>query len=353
LTERILQGAQAIREALDQSMDADPSVYVMGLGVPDPKGVFGTTAGLLEKYGPERVLDMPTAENGMTGVGIGSALTGLRPVMVHQRLDFAILAMEQIVNQAAKWHYMFGGQASVPMVIRMIVGRGWGQGPQHSQSLHSWFAHIPGLKVITPATPRDAKGLLISAIEDNNPVISIEHRWTHHVTGDVPEEMFRTPIGKANVLRTGSDVTIVGISHMTLEAVHAAEILEENGVSAEVVDVRTLRPLDSETIVQSVHKTGRLIVADTSWAFAGVSGEIVAIAAEQALGSLKVAPRRVAYPDVPSPTSRALTADYYPRAVDIARHALEMLDRPDEAKQLSDVSELPLDIPDPAFTGPF
>jgi pyruvate dehydrogenase E1 component beta subunit len=348
-----LQGAQAIREALDQSMAADPDVYVMGLGVPDPKGVFGTTEGLLEKYGPDRVLDMPTAENGMTGVAIGSALSGMRPVMVHQRMDFAILAMEQIVNQAAKWHYMFGSQASVPLVIRMVVGRGWGQGPQHSQSLHSWFAHIPGLKVIAPATPRDAKGLLISAIEDNNPVISVEHRWTHHITGDVPEEIFRTPIGKANVARQGSDLTIVGISHMALEAVRAAEILEEQGVSAEVVDVRTLRPLDTDSIVDSVRKTGRLIVADTSWAFAGMSGEIVALAAEQALECLKAAPRRVAYPDVPSPTSPALTAGFYPRAVDIARHALEMLDRPKDAASLKDDPELPLDIPDPAFTGPF
>src|ERR1700722_19529669 len=211
---RELKFSQSIHEATDLCLAADPSVYLMGLGVPDPKGVFGTTLNLREKYG-DRVLDMPTAENGMTGVALGSALCGMRPIMVHQRLDFALLAVEQLVNQAAKWHYMFGGQKSAPIVIRLIVGRGWGQGPQHSQSLHSWFAHIPGLKVVAPATAYDAKGLLISSIEDNNPVMFIEHRWLHGITGNVPEGMYRVPIGKSRVVRTGKDITIVGISYMT------------------------------------------------------------------------------------------------------------------------------------------
>src|ERR1700712_4498681 len=169
---------EAVNEALDQCMTADPNVYVMGLGVPDPKGIFGTTLGLQAKHGAQRVMDMPTSENGMTGVAIGSALVGMRPVMVHQRFDFALLALEQIVNQAAKWSYLFAGQR-VPITIRLIVGRGWGQGPQHSQSLHAWLAHVPGLKVAMPATPSDAKGLLVAAIEDNNPVVVIEHRWLH------------------------------------------------------------------------------------------------------------------------------------------------------------------------------
>ena len=189
---RELKFYQAINEAIDTCMAGDPSVYVMGLGTPDPKGVFGTTLGLAQKYGAERVMDIPTSENGMTGVAIGSALVGMRPIIVHQRIDFALLSIEQIVNQAAKWHYMFGGQMQVPLVIRMIIGRGWGQGPQHSQSLQAWFAHVPGLKVVMPSTPYDAKGLLISSIEDNSPVVFIEHRWLYNIAGNVPEGSYRS-----------------------------------------------------------------------------------------------------------------------------------------------------------------
>ena len=231
---RELKYFQAIHEALDLCLEKDSSVYVMGLGVPDPKGVFGTTVGLQKKFGEGRVMDMPTSENAMTGVAIGAALTGMRPVLVHQRIDFALLAMDQMVSQAAKWHYMFGGKMNVPIVIRMLVGRGWGQGPQHSQSLQAWFAHIPGLKVVMPATPFDAKGMLIASIEDNNPVIFIEHRWLHGVADAVPEAYYTVPIGKARVMRSGTDVTIVGTSYMALESLRAADILKDEGVSAEV-----------------------------------------------------------------------------------------------------------------------
>ncbi|MBI3267039.1 MAG: alpha-ketoacid dehydrogenase subunit beta, partial [Chlamydiae bacterium] len=280
---RELKFFEAIHEAFDLCLAKDPHVYIMGLGVPDPKGIFGTTLGLQEKYGSDRIMDMPTAENGITGVALGSALVGMRPILTHQRIDFAILAMEQMVNQAAKWHYMFGGRASVPLVVRLIVGRGWGQGPQHSQSLQSWFAHIPGLKVVMPVTPYDAKGLLISSIEDNNPVIFIEHRWLHNISGPVPEEMYRVPLGKAKVAREGKDVTVVAISYMVLEALRAAEVLAEEGIQLEVVDVRTLYPLDETLILHSVRKTGRLIVADTSWKSFGASAEIIALVAEKAM----------------------------------------------------------------------
>lgn len=349
---RELSYGQAINEALDQCLAADPSVYVVGLGVPDLKGVFGTTLGLAAKHGAARVLDMPTAENGMTGVAIGSALVGMRPVMVHQRLDFALLAVEQLVNQAAKWHYMFGGRACVPLVVRLIVGRGWGQGPQHSQSLHAWFAHIPGLKVVVPATPRDAKGMLISSIEDNNPVLFIEHRWLHNVRGPVPEAMYRIPLGKAKVLRRGDDITIVSTSYMTLEAGRAAQELASDGVGVEVVDVRSLNPLDESRILKSVRKTGRLIVADTGCGHAGFAGEIVARVAERALRSLKTAPRRITLPDCPSPTSSALAKAYYPRARDIvalARKMLKLDQRPDSDRGLS----MAHDVPDITFAGPF
>lgn len=350
---RELKFFQAINEAIDLCMAKDPAVYIMGLGVPDPKGIFGSTLGLQQKYGSTRVIEMPTSENGMTGVATGSALVGMRPIMTHQRVDFAVLAMEQMVNQAAQWHYMFGGQMSVPLVIRMIIGRGWGQGPHHSQSLQAWFAHVPGLKVVMPTTPHDAKGLLIASIEDNNPVIFIEHRWLYNVTGRVPEGVYRVPLGQARVVREGNDVTIAATSYMTLEALRAAEVLAEDGVRAEVIDIRTLRPLDESLILESVRKTGRLIVADTGWKTAGFGAEIVAQIAEKAFSDLKSPPRRVARPDCPTPTTPALTNHYYPRAVHIVATARRMLGLNADEPVLHLETSVPLDVPDMSFTGPF
>jgi len=334
-------------------MEADPSVYVMGLGVPDPTGIFGTTAGLEAKFGPRRVLDMPLAENAMTGIAIGTALVGMRPVMTHQRVDFALLAMEQIVNQAAKWHYMFDGKHRVPLVIRMIIGRGWGQGPQHSQSLQAMFAQVPGLKVIMPTTANDAKGLLISAIEDDNPVVSLEHRWLYGIADEVSVNMYRTPIGRARIMREGTDFTIVGLSYMSLEALRAAELLAERGVSAEVIDLRSLRPLDEETVLGSVSKTGRLLAADTAHRLFGASSEIVALVSEKAFGALKSAPVRVTLPDHPTPTSCALANDYYPRAGHIAAAVLRQLGHPVDDSLYLPPEGRSLDQPDPLFTGPF
>jgi len=350
---RELKFFQAVNEAIDLCMAKDPAVYIMGLGVPDPKGVFGTTLGLQQKYGSRRVMDMPTSEDGMTGVAIGSALVGMRPIMTHQRIDFAMLAMEQIVNQAAKWHYMFGGQTSVPIVIRMIIGRGWGQGSQHSQSLQAWFAHIPGLKVVMPSTPYDVKGLLIASIEDNNPVIFIDHRWLYNITGNVPEGVYRVPLGRAKVVREGNDVTIVAASYMTLEALRAAQMLAEDGVRAEVIDMRTLRPLDDSLILESVGKTGRLIVADTGWKTVGFGAEIVARVAEAALGDLKSPPRRLALADCPTPTTPALANYYYPRAVHIVNTVRRMLGLGTDDSVLQVTTGVPLDVPDISFTGPF
>lgn len=355
---RQLKFYEAILEATDQKMAKDPNIYLMGLGVPDPKGIFGTTSGLAEKYGPNRVMDMPTSENAMTGVAIGSAILGMRPVMTHQRVDFFILALDQLINNAAKWHYMFGGQMKVPLVIRLIIGRGWGQGPQHSQSLHSFFAHIPGLKVVMPSTPQDAKGLLISAIEDDNPVIYLEHRWLHNTFGEVSEDATPIPIGKAKVVRSGTDITIVAASHMVLEALRAAQWLEKDGISVELIDLRTIRPLDKETILTSIKKTGRLIVADPDWKTVGISSEILAIAVEDALSSLKAPPVRIAYPDQHTPTSWALANHFYPTSKHIAIEALKMMQKPTRAQALlEDVLktslQTPLDVPDKEFTGPF
>jgi pyruvate dehydrogenase E1 component beta subunit len=352
MSHREITFAQGVREALAEALAEDPRVYVMGEGVPDPKGIFGTTLGLAAEFGSERVLDMPLAENGMTGVAIGSALAGMRPVLTHQRVDFALLAMDQMVNNAAKWHYMFGGQLSVPLVIRLVIGRGWGQGPQHSQSLQAWFAHVPGLKVVMPTTPSDAKGLLLSSIRDDNPVIFLEHRWLHNVRGHVPEGGYEVPLGRARVARPGRDLTIVSTSYSTLEALHAADWLAAIGVEAEIIDVRTLRPLDTDTILASVRKTGRLIAADTGWGFCGFSAEIVAFVTQEAFPSLKAAPRRVAMPDHPAPTSHALAQHYYPGPFDLFQAACAVMEIPPD-RDRPGRSSTQLDVPDRAFTGPF
>lgn len=347
---RELSFAQALCEATDLCLSRDPSVYVMGLGVPDVKGLFGSTAGLVKKHGPRRVRDMPTAENGMTGVALGSALVGMRPILTHQRVDFALLAMEQIVNQAAKWHYMFGGNARAPMVMRLIVGRGWGQGPQHAQSLQAWFAHVPGLRVAMPTTAYDAKGMLISAVEDDGPVVLIEHRWLYNLRSEVPEEIYRVPLDRARVARVGGDVTVAATSYMTVEALRAAQQLSRRGIEIEVVDLRSINPLDIDALLASVTKTGRLVVADTGTTSFGVGAEVVARVSEEAFSELKAPPRRVASPDAPSPSAPSLSIEYFPRALEIecAVHACLGLPPP-----LAEPCAHPLDIPDPDFVGPF
>lgn len=352
--ERIITYTKSISEAIDLCMAKDKSVYIMGLGVPDPSGFYGTTIGLQEKFGKMRAMDMPTSENGMTGVAIGSALTGMRPIMVHHRIEFALLAIDQIINQAANWHYMFGGKTSMPLVIRMFIGRGWGQGPQHSQSLQAMFAHIPGLKVIMPATPYDAKGLLVSAIEDNNPVIFLEHRWLHSITGKVPEEIYRIPLGKANIARSGSHVTIVALSYMVIEALFAAKVLMQIGIDAEVIDLRSIKPLDANAVLESVKKTGHLVVADQAWKTCGIAGEIIALTCEEAFSYLKANPVRVTLPDFPSPSTPGLTRYYYPRAINIINSVLKMFGKTAKTEEdLDIVQKSPLDIPNKEFKGPF
>ncbi len=345
--------AEAVRQATDWCLAADPAVMVMGLGVPDPGGIFGTTKGLREKYGPERILDSPVSENGLTGLAVGAALAGMRPIVTHQRVDFLLLSLDQLVNQAAKWHYMFNGRQRVPLVVRAVIGRGWGQGAQHSQSLHSWLAHVPGLKVVMPFTPADAKGLLISAVEDDNPVVFLEHRWLHNLKGPVPEGPERVPIGRAKVLRTGADVTIAAISHMSYEALRAAGLLRDLGVSAEVVDLRSARPLDADTLLASVRRTGRLVTADPDWGFCGLASELTALAVEGAWDKLKAPPARVTWPDHPLPTSPALAAGFYPGPGHIAAAALKTLGRPAPPELTAPRGALPHDVPDLSFTGPF
>lgn len=346
--------SSAINEALVEAMALDETVICYGLGVADPKAIFGTTTGLKERFGDKRVFDMPTSENAMTGVATGAALGGLKPVMTHQRLDFFLLALDQLVNAAAKWHYMFGSQQSVPITIRLIVGRGWGQGPTHSQNLHSWFAHIPGLKVVMPTTPRDAKGLLLSSIFDPNPVVFIEHRWLHGGLGEVPDGDFRVPIGTANVLRSGSDITIASSSYLTVEALKAAKVLSQQyGIEAEILDLRTIRPLDWEAVLLSVARTGMFLALDTGFTTGSVAGEMVARVSMELFSQLKRPPSRLAMPDVAEPTSVALTHGFYVRSEHIVERVAQMFGRPVVISEEPNCHDQMRDVPGEWFTGPF
>lgn len=356
---RQLNFVEAIREGLDLALAGDPSVLVIGEGVPDPKAIFSSTAGLQQKYGPQRVFDMPLSENGLTGVCIGAAISGMRPVMIHQRIDFSLLAMDQIVNNAAKWHYIFDGKARVPLVIRMIVGRGWGQGPQHSQSLQAMFASVPGLKVVMPAIASDAKGMMISAIEDDNPVVFIEHRWLHHVTEQVPEGLYRTPLDQARVLHQGSDVTIAAFSYMSLESLIAARALQKHmKITVDLLDMRSVRPMDVPAVLNSVKKTGRLLVTDTAFKTGSVAGELVSQVVEEAFDCLKKAPVRIASPDHPVPTSPFMAAEYYPGPKQIAEAVIDLVGAPRDSQGYLSMREAleprsRHDVPTRDFSGPF
>ena len=301
-------------------MKDDERMMSFGLGIDDPLGIFSTTLGLAEEFGAERVFDMPTSENAMTGVGIGAAIAGSRVLMTHQRVDFFLLAMDQLVNNAAKWHYMFDGKMKVPLTIRLIIGRGWGQGPTHAQSLQSWFAHIPGLKVVMPSMPEDAGHLLYESIMDDNPVVFLEHRWLHNQFSDEKKISELTPLAmnKAKVLREGNDITIVAMSYLTIEAMGACDALNTRGIDAELIDLRSLNPIDWITLKTSVRKTGHLAVLDTGVSTVSVAAEIIATITEQEFSSLKKPPVRLAMPQTPEPTSYGLTKDYYVSSQDIA-----------------------------------
>jgi len=356
---RTISAAEAIREALDLALSSRQDTYLLGEGVADPGGIFGTTKGLIDVYGPERVVEMPVAENGLTGIAIGSALMGRRPIMTHQRVDFALLCLEQLINTAAKSHYVTNGAHRVPLTVRMVIGRGWGQGPQHSQSLEALFASIPGLKVVMPSTPVDFKGMLTASIEDDNPVIFMEHRWLHYVTGDVPKGRHVAPLDGPKRVHAGDCATIVATSYMTLEALRAARALTARGYETDVFDLRVLRPLNLSPIIDSVRRTGRLIVCDTGWRTLGLGAEIVAQVTEQAFACLKRPPIRIALPDHPTPSALALARVYYPGSAEIVAAVQKQCDIPEADAQAAREEVIglrqgvPIDKPDPAFKGPF
>ncbi len=345
---RSLTYAAALYEATRQEMERDPSVFVFGLGVDDPKGMYGTTLGLHETFGADRNFDTPLSEDAMTGVAIGAALAGMRPIHVHQRMDFLLLCMNQLINIAAKSSYMFAGSVAVPIVVRAIIGRSWGQGAQHSQALHSFFMHVPGLKVVAPSTPHDAKGCLAASIRDNNPVIFMEHRMLYQNSGIVPEEPFTVPFGQARTLTKGDDVTIVAISHMVVEALRAKHLLDEVGIAAEVIDPVSLAPLDMATISASVARTGRVLVVDNGWTMCGASGEILAQLMELLPARREFRAARMGYAPTPCPTTKPLESLFYPTATTIAERAYALVKggrdwRPEgpEAKEIAE------------FRGPF
>jgi pyruvate/2-oxoglutarate/acetoin dehydrogenase E1 component len=348
-SDRTLSYVDAVREATDQEMARDPSVILFGLDVDDPKAIQGTTRGLLQKYGAARVFGTPLSEDAMTGVAIGMALAGQRPIHVHIRMDFLMLAMNQLVNVAAKSRYMFGGKVSVPMVVRCMIGKSWGQGAQHSQGLYSFFMHVPGLKVVAPTTPHDAKGCLIAAIRDDNPVIYVEHRILHFQQGPVPDHAYTVAPGKARVTAVGDDVTLVGISQMQVECLRAQGYLREVGVNAEVIDPIWLSPLDTDTIAASVAKTGKLLVVDNGWMCCGAGAEIVSRVTEQLQGQHNFRVRRMGFAPVTCPTSPGLEDLYYPNGRTIAAAARDLVEgaetgwMPEERQSLNSI----------VFKGPF
>ena len=304
--QRELTFGQAVREALAEEMRRDPNVLVLGEDVAEAGTAFKVLSGLVEEFGTERVLDTPISEAGFTGLAVGAAMTGLRPVVDIMFGDFITLTMDQMVNQAAKVHYMSGGKWKVPMVMRTTLGATRRSAAQHSQSLHAWFSHVPGLKVALPSTPYDAKGLLKSAIRDDNPVVVFEDKMMYKLKGPVPEEEYTIPLGQADVKREGRDITLIGTSSMVQVALGAALLLEKEGISAEVVDPRTTSPLDEATLLESVRKTGRVIVIDEGYERYGITAEIAAVISEKAFYDLDAPVKRMGAMNVPIPFSPPL-----------------------------------------------
>lgn len=333
-TDRKLTMSRAIVEAIAHELERDPDVFVMGEDVGVYGGIFGSTTGLLDRFGPERIMDTPISETGFIGAALGAAQEGLRPIVELMFVDFFGVAMDQIYNHIAKNTYFSAGNVQVPLVLMTASGAGYNDAGQHSQSLWGTFAHLPGMKVVVPSTPYDAKGLMITAIRDNNPVVYIFHKglmglgWMTLVddaTGPVPEEAYEIPFGQADVKREGNDVTIVSVSMGVYQSLRAAEVLANEGIDAEVIDLRTLVPLDRDTVVASVRKTGRLLVVDEDYLSYGMTGEIAAIAAEEAFDYLNAPVRRLAVPDVPIPFSRPMEQFVLPDAEKIAAAVRELM----------------------------
>ncbi len=324
---RLIRYVDALREAFEQEMERDPSVFLFGLDVDDHKGIQGSTVGLQDKFGKDRVFCTPLSEDAMTGVAIGAAMAGYRPIHVHIRMDFMLLCMNQLINMGAKAHYMYNGQVKVPLVVRTMIGRSWGQGGQHSQALQSLFMHIPGLKVVAPSNANDAKGCMIAAIRDNNPVIFIEHRLLYSVDGYVPYKSYEVELGKARVMQEGDHITIIAVSHMVMEALRAKKHLESVGIQAEIIDPISLWPLDMDTFMASARKTGKVLIVDNAWLTCGASSEILTQIYEICRQSGEAVPEmaRMGFAFTTCPTTKPLENAFYPNSRTIATKAYEMV----------------------------
>ncbi len=333
MLERIIKYTEAIKEATDQMMEIDPTIFVVGEGVSYKNGADGTTAGLKSKY-PDRIFDVPLSEAGFTGMAVGSALGGLHPIVHHGRVEFALFAADAIFTQAGKWNYMFGGNNPVPVVFRVNIGRQWGNGPQHTQALYSLFGNALGLKVVIPATPHMAKGLLVSALRDRNPVVMLESRWIFNVKQEVSTEIFSEPLDKAKVTKKGKDLTLIAYGDGFISALESLSLLP-NDVNVELIDLVSINPVDYKTIFKSLNKTGRLLCVDTTNEAFNIGGEIISKVAQNKSINLKSKPHSLSTPNVPCPTSTALTEFYYPTKVDIANAVLGVLDKPKIKKKLT------------------
>ena len=323
---RVISYVMALNEALRQEMASNNKAFLIGQGTTSPWYVGNTTIGLLDQFGEERVIDTPVSESAITGAAIGAALAGMRPILIFPRMDFMHYAMDQIANHAANWYYMFGGQLSVPLTIWAIINRGGEQAAQHSQALQAMFTHLPGLKVVMPSNPYDAKGLLLASIADDNPVVFIDDRWLYNEEGEVPEEMYSVPLNTGAIAHEGSDITITASSYMVGKALQAAKELKSKNISAEVIDLRSLKPLDENLLLDSIRKTGRLVTTDGSWKTCGINAEVAALIAEKAFSYLKAPVMRVALPDVPAPASSTLEKAFYPEARNIVSAAIKLME---------------------------
>jgi acetoin:2,6-dichlorophenolindophenol oxidoreductase subunit beta len=321
---RKLNYLDAIREGMQQLMKANDKVFVYGEGIDIASGPFGVPLNLASEFGDDRIFDVPLSEAANTGVGIGAAINGMRPIMIHFRLDFILLTLDQIFNAASKMSYQFGNNLKCPFVIKVTVGRGWGQGPNHSQSFHSIFTHFPGMKVVLPSNPYDAKGLLVDSVLDDNPVLYVEHKSLYGSESEVPEEMFRVPIGKGKIIKKGKDVTILAYSIMVPLVMNSIEKLNKIGINAEVIDLRSSYPLDEELIASSLSRTGRVVIADIDWVFCGIGSEISAIITENYFNLLKAPIKRIGLPHTSHPVSYSLEDVFYPNEETIVNTVKEV-----------------------------
>ena len=345
--------ADSINFSILRAMKKDKKMVCYGLGVTDPKNIFGTTKNLENKFGKERVFDVPTSENALTGISVGLALNGVRSVVSHQRLDFFLLAFDQLINSAAKWYYMFGSKKSVPITIRLIIGRGWGQGPTHSQSLQSVFAHIPGLKVVIPSDPQNAQDLLLASIFDPNPVVFLEHRWLHNLKGKVTQKKI-TKLKGSKIVKKGKDLTIITMSFAVFDVLDIAKKISKDGIDLEVIDLSVIKPISWNNIIKSIKKTGKVMLIDTGAYTGSVSSEIISEIYIKHNSILKKPPIKIAMPDFPEPTSYGLTKKFYFDKFEIIKNIKKILEIKKKLKVEAEIKKpIHHDVPGKWFTGPF